>query len=48
LGTPEYATVEEASKPQTTVPVNEFDKKPDEEESDLFQMKHAIQVILNQ
>lgn len=30
---PEYATVEEASKPQTTVPVNEFDK-PDEEEFD--------------
>ena len=30
---PEYATVEEASKPQTTVPVNEFDK-PDEEEYD--------------
>jgi hypothetical protein len=28
---PEYATVEEAAKPQTTVPVNEFDKKTDEE-----------------
>lgn len=32
---PQQATVEEASKPQTTVPVNEFDK-PDEEESDFF------------
>jgi hypothetical protein len=32
---PEYATVEEASKPQTTVPVNEFDK-PDEEEYDFL------------
>jgi hypothetical protein len=30
---PEQATVEEASKPQTTVPVNEFDK-PEEEEFD--------------
>jgi hypothetical protein len=30
---PEQATVEEASKPQTTVPVNEFDK-PDENEFD--------------
>ncbi len=30
---PELATVEEASKPQTTVPVNEFDK-PEEEEFD--------------
>jgi hypothetical protein len=29
---PKQATVEEASKPQTTVPVNEFDK-PNEEES---------------
>ena len=28
---PEHATVEEASKPQTTVPVNEFDKKTNEE-----------------
>ena len=28
---PEHATVEEAAKPQTTVPVNEFDKKTDEE-----------------
>ena len=28
---PEYATVEEAAKPQTTVPVNEFDKKTDEQ-----------------
>ena len=28
---PEQATVEEAAKPQTTVPVNEFDKKTDEE-----------------
>ena len=27
----DYATVEEAAKPQTTVPVNEFDKKTDEE-----------------
>lgn len=32
---PKQATVEEASKPQTTVPVNEFDK-PNEEESDFF------------
>ena len=32
---PQQATVEEASKPQTTVPVNEFDK-PNEEESDFF------------
>lgn len=32
---PKQATVEEASKPQTTVPVNEF-AKPDEEESDFF------------
>jgi hypothetical protein len=32
---PKQATVEEASKPQTTVPVNEFDK-PEEEESDFF------------
>ncbi len=32
---PEQATVEEASKPQTTVPVNEFDK-PNDEESDFF------------
>ena len=32
---PEQATVEEASKPQTTVPVNEFDK-PEEDESDFF------------
>lgn len=30
---PEQATVEEASKPQTTVPVNDFDK-PEEEEFD--------------
>jgi len=30
---PEQATVEEASEPQKTVPVNEFDK-PDEEEFD--------------
>jgi hypothetical protein len=30
---PEYATVEEASEPQKTVPVNEFDK-PNEEEFD--------------
>jgi hypothetical protein len=32
---PQQATVEEASKPQTTVPVNEFDS-PNEEESDFF------------
>jgi hypothetical protein len=32
---PKYATVKEASKPQTTVPVNEFDK-PNEEETDFF------------
>jgi hypothetical protein len=32
---PEQATVEEASKPQTTVPVNDF-AKPDEDESDFF------------
>jgi hypothetical protein len=32
---PQQATVEEASKPQTTVPVNEFDKS-DEEEFDFF------------
>jgi hypothetical protein len=32
---PKQATVEEASKPQTTVPVNEFDK-PNPEESDFF------------
>jgi len=32
---PQQATVEEASKPQTTVPVNEFDK-PNDEESDFF------------
>ena len=32
---PKQATVKEASKPQTTVPVNEFDK-PNEEESDFF------------
>ncbi len=32
---PEYATIEEASKPQTTVPVNDFDK-PQDEESDYF------------
>jgi hypothetical protein len=32
---PKQATVEEAAKPQTTVPVNEFDK-PEEEESDFF------------
>lgn len=32
---PKQATVEEASKPQTTVPVNEFDK-PNDEESDFF------------
>jgi hypothetical protein len=32
---PQQATVEEASKPQTTVPVNEFDK-PNEEETDFF------------
>ena len=32
---PKQATVEEASKPQTTVPVNEFDK-PNNEESDFF------------
>jgi hypothetical protein len=31
----EFATVEEASKPQTTVPVNEFDK-PDDFESDFL------------
>jgi hypothetical protein len=36
---PEQATVEEASKPQTTVPVNEFDK-PDENEFDY--MPHEI------
>jgi hypothetical protein len=30
-----YATVKEASAPQTTVPVNEFDK-PEHEESDFF------------
>ncbi len=32
---PQQATVEEASKPKTTVPVNEFDK-PNDEESDFF------------
>jgi hypothetical protein len=32
---PEQATVEEASKPQTTVPVNEFDT-PDEKETDFL------------
>jgi hypothetical protein len=32
---PQQATVEEASKPQTTVPVNKFDK-PTEDESDFF------------
>jgi hypothetical protein len=32
---PKQATVEEASKPQTTVPVNDFDK-PNDEESDFF------------
>jgi hypothetical protein len=32
---PEQATVDEASKPQTTVPVNDF-AKPDEDESDFF------------
>lgn len=32
---PQQATVEEASKPQTTVPVNEFDK-PNDEETDFF------------
>lgn len=32
---PQQATVEEASQPQKTVPVNEFDK-PEEEESNFF------------
>lgn len=32
---PQQATIEEASKPQTTVPVNDFDK-PEENESDFF------------
>lgn len=32
---PKQATVEEVAKPQTTVPVNEFDK-PNEEESDFM------------
>lgn len=32
---PEQATIEEASKPQSTIPVNEFDR-PDEEETNFF------------